>query len=193
MPFPLFVFALPSESAHHFDDVPTLYTGVGKVNAAAVLMQYLLASPEKPSVVVNCGTAGSPHHAPGAVVQCRGFVQRDMDVTALGFAPYQTPFDDAPVVLPATGPVLPDLPFAVCGSGDHFVTSWPPDAPFDVAEMEAYALASVCARVGVPFVALKYISDGADAAATTDWAAALDRAAVALRGAAALMLSVPVR
>lgn len=184
MPLPLFVFALESESAHHFDDVQTLYTGVGKVNAAAALMHYLLTASEKPSVVVNCGTAGSPHYPAGTVVQCRGFIQRDMDVTALGFAPYQTPFDDVPVVLPVTGPVLADLPAAVCGSGDHFVTAWPENAPFDIAEMEGYALASVCARMEIPFIAIKYISDGADDGATTDWAQALDRAATTLRRAA---------
>ncbi len=105
----LFTFALQSESAHHFDDVKTLYTGVGKVNAVLALMNYLAEGPGSslrsarddssyPPLVVNCGTVGSRDHKPGTVLQCRTFVQRDMDVTALGFPAFQTPFDDTSAV-----------------------------------------------------------------------------------------------
>lgn len=183
MTAPLFVFALPTESAHHFDDLPTLYTGVGKVQAALTLTHYLHTTPTRPSLIINCGTVGSRVHAPGTIVQCHDFVQRDMDVTPLGFAPYQTPFLDAPVILKTNGPILPNIPVAVCGTGDHFVTHWPDNAPFDVVDMEGFALATIAAHFDIPFLAVKYISDNADGDAHVDWGAALTRAATALRAA----------
>jgi adenosylhomocysteine nucleosidase len=106
-----------------------------------------------------------------------------MDVTPLGFAPYQTPFSNLPVPLAGGADMLPDLPVAVCGTGDHFVTKWPDGAPYALVDMEAYALAAVAQDAGVPFMALKYISDNADDASHTDWGAALERAARALRAA----------
>ena len=35
--------------------------------------------------------------------------------------------------------------------------------------MEAYALAKVCYLYDIPFISFKYISDGADGDAGTDW------------------------
>jgi adenosylhomocysteine nucleosidase len=60
----------------------------------------------------------------------------------------------------------------VCGSGDSFATDgvmmgW------NVVDMEAYALAKVCAGENVPFCCLKYISDGADENAIQTWDNAL--------------------
>jgi len=44
----------------------------------------------------------------------------------------------------------------VCGTGDSFSV---PHINYQVCEMEAYALAKVCAKFGVPFDCYKYISD----------------------------------
>jgi adenosylhomocysteine nucleosidase len=72
----------------------------------------------------------------------------------------------------------PQLPAATCGSADHFVAaSSVHDA--DVVEMEAYALAKVCQHEQVEFMAIKYVTDGADDTAHLDWAANLPRAAAA--------------
>ena len=35
--------------------------------------------------------------------------------------------------------------------------------------MEAYSLAKVCRNFEVPFISFKYITDGADGEANTDW------------------------
>lgn len=175
---PLIVFALEQESQNLFTDFDVLYTGVGKVNAAYGLMQRILHAGPRPSLVVNLGTAGSRQHKPGSIVNCTRFVQRDMDVTALGFAPYQTPFSDDPVML-EYGQVVQNLPQGVCATGDQFDTSGKAEA-FDVVDMEGFALAIVCQRLQLPFLCLKYVSDGADGAADTDWGAALERAAKAL-------------
>jgi len=40
-------------------------------------------------------------------------------------------------------------------------------------DMEGYALAKVCRKMGVQLVSLKYITDGADDQAHNDWAANL--------------------
>jgi adenosylhomocysteine nucleosidase len=100
--FEFFTFALQSESAYYFDDVATLYTGVGKVNAALVLGQYLAtvqARGDMPSLDINCGTVGALTMTPGTVVQTRQFIQRDMDVTALRFPASQTSFDEMSPIL----------------------------------------------------------------------------------------------
>ncbi|MFN3700998.1 MAG: nucleosidase [Alphaproteobacteria bacterium] len=201
---PLLVFAMKEECGDVFqagDDQDLLFTGIGKVNAAYVLTKRLYGSengkPEseggglhlpRPSVVVNMGTAGSRRHKGGMIVNCTRFIQRDMDVTPLGFARGQTPFSDDPVVIEyglaletkaaaAQGDTL--ITGGVCGTGDNFDVS--EDAEnYDAVDMEAYALALICQREKIPFLCLKYISDGADEGAHIDWNESLRRAAQAL-------------
>jgi adenosylhomocysteine nucleosidase len=45
--------------------------------------------------------------------------------------------------------------------------------------MEAYALALIAKKEGIPFLCLKYISDGADNNAADDWTVLVHKAAVA--------------
>ena len=52
-----------------------------------------------------------------------------------------------------------------------------------VIDMEAFAIAKVCALEGVPFCSLKYVTDGSDSNASSDWAANLPRAAARFREA----------
>ena len=40
---------------------------------------------------------------------------------------------------------------------------------YDVVDMEAFALARVCRMFGSTFACAKYITDGADESAATDW------------------------
>ena len=135
---------------------------------------------ELPSLVVNFGTAGSHTLPSGSLVACRAFVQRDMDVTALGFNQGVTPFDHAPALLefPVT---LPSLPQHTCSSADSFETRTATILG-DVLDMEAYALAKVCWMESVSFACAKYITDGADASAAEDWRARLPAAAAAFLG-----------
>jgi adenosylhomocysteine nucleosidase len=170
----LVVMALPAEGAGRFEaaGVPVLYTGVGKVNAAITLTRRLalpFGDGSRPPLVVNFGTAGSATLPTQALVACRRFVDRDMDVGALGFAPGVTPFDELPPVL-EFAPAFPDLPEAVCGSGDSFATAHG-GFDCDVVDMEAYALAKACKRAGVAFACAKYVSDGADEHAAEHWKA----------------------
>lgn len=172
--------ALEIESQGLFAErgVPVLYTGVGKVNAAyrlaRALSEHRAAYGALP-VVVNFGTVGSPTLSAGSVVACRRFVQRDMDVSGLGFELGTTPFEDVPAALEFAA-MFPDLPHSVCGTGDRFETGKPLVA-CDVIDMEAYALAKVCHLEGAEFGAVKFVTDGADGDAGVDWQANLPRAA----------------
>lgn len=177
---PLIVFAMKEESQDVFSDYNVLHTGIGKVNAAYGLMNHIAAQ-GRPDLVVNMGTAGSPVHKPRSIVNPVKFIQRDMDVRALGFEKYKTPFSDDPPVI-EYGRRIAHLPEAICGSGDHFDVSGA-NQDYDVADMEAYALALICQRENLPFLCLKYISDGADDDSTTDWYEALHDTAEALRAA----------
>lgn len=194
----LVAMALPAEGAGRFEaaGVEVLYTGIGKVNAAIALTRRLAIAGlagAPPPLVVNFGTAGSATVATRTLVACRRFVDRDMDVGALGFAPGVTPFDELPPVLefPAAFAGLPD---AVCGSGDSFATAHG-GFDCDVVDMEAYALAKACKRAGARFACAKYVSDGADADAAEHWqanvAGAADRFLALYRGLVSRPAAIP--
>ena len=179
-PSPLVVMALEIESQGLFAErgVSVLYTGLGKVNAAYRLARALSEHRAKYGVVprvVNFGTVGSPKLGAGSVVSCRRFVQRDMDVSGLGFALGTTPFEDVPAML-EFAPLFSHLPEGVCGTGDRFETG-KPLVDCDVIDMEGYALAKVCHLEGAEFGAVKFVTDGADGNAGVDWQANLPRAA----------------
>ena len=172
LPGTIVVIALRIESSGVFEaaGVPVLYCGVGKVNAAIALTKELARyahQGEEMPLVVNFGSAGSRCFAPGTLVSCQEFVQRDMDVSGLGFALGVTPYDEAPSAL-TFDPVFTHLPAAVCGSGDSFATA---DIEVDCAviDMEAYALAKVCWHENARFACVKYVTDGADHTAADDW------------------------
>ena len=172
--------ALPQEGMGLLENlgIDVLYTGVGKVNATYTLAKELAMRKmmkRSPKRVINLGTAGSKTFKTGALVACNQFVQRDMDVTPLGFAPGETPVEDGPIVLEVPALFL-DLDHGICGSGDSFVTG-ELTVDCDVMEMEGYALAKVCIRENVPFAAIKYITDGADVNAAMDWQERLRHAA----------------
>ena len=173
----LVVMALPMESQGRFDDIPVLYTGVGKVNAAYHLARIIHT--QRPRAVINLGSAGSPVHRAGELVCCTHFIQRDMDVQPLGFSPFQTPFEDHPTIL-HNGLPVPGLPAYTCGTGDSFAIH-ADGRDYHVLDMEAYALAKLCHLESIPFTCIKYISDGADGKASADWEQSLKVGAGLLR------------
>ncbi|OJV54027.1 MAG: nucleosidase [Bacteroidetes bacterium 43-16] len=173
----LFTFALTAEAAEVFDGCNTLITGIGKVNAAYELTKAIQL--KRPALIINLGSAGSNAFRKGTVVCCRQFVQRDMDVRGLGFAQYETPLSGLPVVL-EYGLNMDDLPAGICGSGDSFEMGHQATI-YDVVDMEAYALAMIAMKEGIPFFCLKYISDGADDQAAEDWNVQVHLAALAFQ------------
>lgn len=171
----LFTFALASEAADVFTEYRHLICGIGKVNAAYNLMKAI--QEEKPSLIVNLGSAGSNHYTKGEVICCTKFVQRDMDVRGLGYEQYETPLSGLSPVL-EFGLHMEGLPDAICGTGDNFEMAHSKTI-YNLVDMEAYALAMVAMKENIPFVSLKYISDGADDNAAEDWTVQVHKAAVA--------------
>lgn len=173
----LLVFALESEAADEFEDCNKLICGIGKVNAAYRLTRAVQC--QKPELIINLGSAGSRFFDRGTVVCCTQFVQRDMDVRALGYEPYQTPFAEHNIIL-EYGMQFEGVPDAICGTGDNFEMCHAASV-YKVVDMEAFALALVARRESIPFLCLKYISDGADGLAADDWTVQVHRAAGALK------------
>lgn len=171
----LFTFALDSEAAEVFAGYNHLICGIGKVSATYHLTKAI--QEKRPALIVNLGSAGSSHFQRGDVVCCTKFVQRDMDVRGLGYELYETPLSGLATVL-EYGVLMDGLPTGICGTGDNFEMAHKVTA-YNVVDMEAYALALVAMKENIPFLCLKYISDGADDNAADDWSLQVHRAAVA--------------
>lgn len=174
---PLFVFALEVEAAELFTEYHPMFVGVGKVNAAYHLTKRIAKS--KPSIIINLGSAGSNAFPKGSVVCCTQFVQRDMDATGIGCAKYETPFSEVKAIL-EYGIMMEGLPLGICGTGDNFEVAHSVPV-YNVIDMEAYSLAYIASQEQIPFLCLKYISDGADDSAADDWSTSVKNAAKALR------------
>ena len=151
-----------------------LYTGVGKVNATYALTKRLswegsINHESRKTLVINYGTAGSRKIKKGKLVDCTKFIQRDMDVTGLGFMRGETPFEkEPPLMLESTSDFNQIGRHATCGTGDCFVED-KSQYYGEVVDMEGYALAKVCHNYDIPFISFKYITDGADEQAHEDW------------------------
>lgn len=171
----LFSFALASEAADVFEGCNTLITGIGKANAAYELTKAIQY--KRPAVIVNLGSAGSNYFQKGDVVCCTKFIQRDMDVRGLGYAQYETPLSGLPPVL-EYGLTMEGLQESICGTGDNFEMEYAASV-YNVVDMEAYVLAMIAMKENIPFLCLKYISDGADDNAAEDWMVQVHKAAVA--------------
>ena len=166
---PLVVCALKDELKTKSSKIDLLYTGVGKINAAISITEYL-SKRTFPEYIINYGTAGSKKIEFGKIVDCTKFIQRDMDATGLGFKKYETPFD-------TKYPKIIDFSFfeknpinlyLTCATGDSFINSEGSHLG-DVVDMEAYAIAKVCFKYDIPFISFKFISDSADTDANIDW------------------------
>ena len=178
--FPLqlmIVCALKRETQGQLDyDYDVVYTGVGKVNATfrlhSELSEIYNSYQELPKLVINYGTAGSRELPIGELVDCTKFIQRDMNVTCLGFMRGETPFENlVPVILDYDHVKFnPIGKHYVCGSGDNFVEDIENEIDYiDVFDMEAYALAKVCYHYHVPFISFKYITDNVNEHSSKDW------------------------
>ena len=149
-------------------------TGIGKVNAALAVYEAVQA--ERPDLVLNVGTAGSVSHAVGSILACARFIDRDMIQLKDFGVPYQHDFSAEL----AQVPLLRDLDCAhVCNTGDSFVTQVIEQA--DVVDMENFAVAEVCHRVGIPLVSVKYITDRIGENSIQHWEEKLHEANVGLQ------------
>jgi adenosylhomocysteine nucleosidase len=161
----LIVSALPHELDHapipH--DIPVIFTGVGKLNAALSLADALLHY--QPDLVVNFGTAGRVSDDVTGLVEVGDVIQRDMAAEPL--APRgTTPFDQTSSI------IVSGHQGVRCATGDSFVSTrdaWLYEQDVHVVDMELFALALVCHRRKVAWRSFKYITDDTDESAGQDW------------------------
>jgi adenosylhomocysteine nucleosidase len=173
----LYVFALPTEAAEEFEHVNKVIVGAGKVNAAYELTSAIHT--HRPQLIINLGSAGSNVFKRGEVICCTRFLQRDMDATGLGFKKYETPFAGIDPIL-HYGLKIEGVTEGICGTGDSFEMNHL-SSDYDVVDMEAYSLAYVAMKEKIPFLCLKYVSDGADGMAAEDWSVQVHNAAIAFK------------
>lgn len=145
--------------------------GVGPVEAAVNVTRALAErAGQLPDLVVSLGSAGSRNLDQCAVYQAISVSYRDMDATALGFNPGETPFLGLPATLPLA-PLVPGLEPATLSTGANIVTGSGYDrVAEDMVDMETFAVLRACQSFGVPLLALRGISDGrAEVSRMADW------------------------
>ena len=176
----LTVFALEDETQNLFTNANVLYTGVGKVNASYALTKAIFQN--RPDVIINLGTVGSKNFNYGEMVLCEKFIQRDMNATVFGYENFVTPSDSTPQVLEIPSFVSQLFKNSgTCGTGDSFETKITGDELYNVVDMEAFALAKIAFLEKIPFICVKFVSDGANDKAPSLWSESLQIGAERMR------------
>ena len=143
--------------------ITPLITGVGPIEAAIVLTEHLTglsADDRLPLLVVSLGSAGSAELEQCGLYQASEVNWRDMDASAIGFAPGVVPFLDLPATL-KLGPFVPGIAMATLSTGANVVSGSAYDGIVEqMVDMETYAVLRACQRFGLPLIALRGISDG---------------------------------
>jgi adenosylhomocysteine nucleosidase len=171
----LVVSATAAEAGHAPAGLDVVITGIGKSAAAAATTQAVIEHQAAGSdvTVVNIGTVGALRDGLSGLFVPSTVINHDINadvIRGLGYDPVEViQLDDG------DGTVL--------ASGDVFVTDVATRSRLaeraDLVDMEGYAIAYACRRLGVPVRLVKHVSDGADAAAL-DWPALVDASALAL-------------
>ena len=177
-------FSLYGDEAHRFllkqengeAEVVSVLCGIGKVNAAAAAAHLISRGAE---VLLNSGLSGGISGVRrGAIAFGSDYVEHDFDLTPLGFEKGQKPGQEwryraDPALLSAFEEAVPGVtgPMAC---GDAFIADEGKKRELArlcgavACDMESAAAASVCKKAGIPFLAVRRISDDAsDTAAET--------------------------
>jgi adenosylhomocysteine nucleosidase len=187
----------------HGQPVVVVLSRFGKVAAATTAT--VLVERFQVDRILFTGVAGglAPGVNRGDVVVADGFLQHDMDASPL-FPRYEVPLygsDRFPTDVALTARLAQAVQRALPGahlhrglvvSGDRFVASAGDSQALRLAlpdalavEMEGAAFAQVCRDYGVPFAAVRTVSDRADDAAHGDFLSFIDQ--VASRHSAAIV------
>lgn len=157
--------------------IKPLITGVGPVEAAVgttAALAELAQADSLPDLVISLGSGGSQTLDHGRIYWIDEVAYRDMDATALGFAPGVTPFLDEPATITlASGPQ--GQPYARLATGASVVAGEAYDAiDADMVDMETWAVVRAAARYGLPVIGVRGVSDGkADLTVLEDWTGTL--------------------
>jgi len=160
----LYLMAAPAEFGPHLRArIAPVMTGIGPVEAAVSTTRALAErAANLPQLVVCLGSAGSRRLEQCAVYQAISVSYRDIDASPLGFAKGTTPLIDLPRTVPLV-PALPGLKPATLSTGADVVSGAGYDGvEEDMVDMETFAVLRACQSFGLPLLALRGISDGAE-------------------------------
>lgn len=160
-------------------EITALHCGVGKVNAAAAAMHLIDTGCE---IILNYGLSGGLGKAVrGGLYLCDKFSEHDFDLTMIGYKPCEKP-DQETYIYNADERLNALIKETVKGinvgaavTGDSFICDSKKSEYLSKAfgavscDMETAAMAYVCEYSGVPFVAVRKISDGADEQAAENY------------------------
>ncbi len=171
----LLVYAIPEEKIEvNIPNAEVIYveTGIGKVNAAMHTMRAICEY--HPDVVINFGSAGTLNHKVGDIIVCNRFVDRDLRNVILDGVISEIEFDRDAINRVFLSEHLMEHAklIGTCNTGDSFITQGS-DIEGDVIDMESYAVADVCREMGIPFVAVKYVTDIVGQNSSQEWFAKL--------------------
>ena len=172
---PLIVSATAAEARHVPAGLEVVVTGIGKTAAAAVTTEAVLARRDDGDdlAVVNIGTVGALRDGLSGVYLPSTVINHDVNGDAIRALGYDT--GEVIELEGGDGTVL--------ASGDVFVTDPVMRSRLaqraDLVDMEGYAVAFACQRLGVPVRLVKHVSDTADDSAL-DWPSLVDTSARAL-------------
>jgi len=143
------------------DDVKVIVTGIGKVNAATKLTQFI--EQNKVDVIYNIGFAGASHHFNVFdIVIINEAMYHDFDLSLFGYVKGQVPgfpksFISNKKLLETTNGLFPNSKTSSLFTGDYFMTE-KKDTDF-VCDMEGAALYQVASIYKIPILSIKVISD----------------------------------
>ena len=159
------------------------YTGVGKINAARSTTQLILE--EKPSLIVNVGTAGALSKLMSGIYIVNEVIEHDMNAEPLSKRG-TVPFEDTESMFRS------DIGDTKCATGDSFVTTidpWLFNEKVSLVDMELFAIAKVCNHYGIPWRSMKFVSDYADNNSGRSWKDSLHKSNLEIKEAIQEILS----
>ena len=152
------------------NNIEIVYTGIGKINATRVTTDLCVRNryqsfdgsiQNECAHIVNVGCAGSHTTDVRTLIKPNAFIQRDMDVRQFGYEQYRTPEEVKWII---GGDDLDHDLTVVCATGDNangYSETSDEATAFDAVDMEASAIAAVCAHYRVSFTCYKWITDKA--------------------------------
>jgi len=136
-------------------DITFCCTGIGKVSTAIYTYEALLNV--KPDLVLNIGTAGTLNHQVGDILLCSRFFDRDLVKISDFGVNCRLDFVEEIQSLGIFKGLMTDH---LVSTGDTFQTNQDESGTEgDVFDMESYAGAQVCKKLGVPYISVKYVTD----------------------------------
>jgi adenosylhomocysteine nucleosidase len=160
----LVVCAMQIEGKHFLDikdsNIQTILTGIGKVNAATRLTQFI--ENNQVDVIYNLGFAGASHHFNvGDVILVEEAKYHDFDLSLFGYSIGEVPglpktFKTDSLLFEETKKMI-DSKASILYTGDYFMTESTSDR--FICDMEGAALYHVSHLYNIPIIGIKIVSD----------------------------------